>query len=189
MDEEVVDVFNGVKLKWVFVCRPVNPKLVQKSSSHGLEIRAFELTFPHKYKDAKSMKQESKSSKIFTLDPDYACFGFVNHMWVPLINFPDGSYYKYVKHRIDVLDKENFVCKYTLIEGDSLGDKLESIVYEVKFEASSDNGGSVCKVASEYHTKGDHEIKEEVFKASQEKAVELYKVVEAHLLANPDLYA
>ncbi|KAJ0093714.1 hypothetical protein Patl1_24957 [Pistacia atlantica] len=108
---------------------------------------------------------------------------------IKLINFPDGNYYKYVKHRIDVLDKENFVCKYTLIEGDTLGDKLESIVYEVKFEASSDNGGSVCKVASEYHTKGDHEIKEEVFKASQEKAVELYKVVEAHLLANPDLYA
>ncbi|KAJ0025669.1 hypothetical protein Pint_09126 [Pistacia integerrima] len=77
--------------------RPVDPKLVQKSSSHGLEIRAFELTFPNKYKDmvvdsyltyllkeAKSMKQESKSLKIFTLDPDYACFGFVNHTWVPV---------------------------------------------------------------------------------------------------------
>ncbi|XP_044484697.1 major allergen Pru ar 1-like [Mangifera indica] len=107
---------------------------------------------------------------------------------IKLINFADGSQYKYVKHRIDVLDKENFVCKYTLIEGDNLGEKLESIVYEVKFEASG-KGGSICKVASEYHTKGDHEIKEEVFKASQEKAVELYKVVEAHLLANPDLYA
>ncbi|XP_044484298.1 major allergen Pru ar 1-like [Mangifera indica] len=107
---------------------------------------------------------------------------------IKLINFPDGSYYKYMKHRIDVLDKENFVCKYTLIEGDSLGEKLESVVYEVKFEPSG-NGGSICKVASEYHTKGDHEIKEEVFKASQEKAAELYKVVEAHLLANPDLYA
>jgi len=47
-----------------------------------------------------------------------------------------GSHFKYLKHKIDALDTANFVCKYTLIEGDVLGDKVECVVYEVKFVAS-----------------------------------------------------
>uniref|UniRef100_A0A5B7A9U9 Putative major allergen Pru ar 1-like n=1 Tax=Davidia involucrata TaxID=16924 RepID=A0A5B7A9U9_DAVIN len=103
-------------------------------------------------------------------------------------NFPEGGHFKYLKHKIDALDAEKLVCKYTLIEGDVLGDKLESIVYEVKFEASG-NGGSICKMSSEYHTKGDVELKEEDIKEGKDKAMGMYKVVEAYLLANPDLYA
>ena len=51
-----------------------------------------------------------------------------------------------MKHRIDELDIENFVCKYTMIEGDPLGDKLESIAYDVRFEAVSDGEGCICKM-------------------------------------------
>ncbi|KAH9766024.1 hypothetical protein WN944_025390 [Citrus x changshan-huyou] len=107
---------------------------------------------------------------------------------IKITNFADGGNFKYAKHRIDELDKDNFRCKYTVIEGDMLGTILESIVYDVKFEASG-NGGSICKVASEFHTKGDQEIKEEALKEAEEKAMGLHKIVEAHLLANPDLYA
>ncbi|KAA8548981.1 hypothetical protein F0562_000665 [Nyssa sinensis] len=63
-------------------------------------------------------------------------------------NFTDGSHFKYLKHRIDALDKENFLCKYSLIEGDVLGHNLELIAYEVKFEASGD-GGCICRMTSE----------------------------------------
>ncbi|KAK9278230.1 hypothetical protein L1049_027792 [Liquidambar formosana] len=77
-----------------------------------------------------------------------------------------------------MLDTENLLCKYTLVEGDSLGRKLESIVYKVKFEASS-NGGCVCKMTSEYHTKADVELKEDEVKAGKDNAMGLYKVVEA----------
>ncbi|XP_010245452.1 PREDICTED: pathogenesis-related protein STH-2-like [Nelumbo nucifera] len=104
------------------------------------------------------------------------------------ISFTESSHFKYMKHRIDAVDKENYVCKYTLIEGDVLGDKLQSIAYEVKFEGSAD-GGCVCKMTSEYHTVGDFEIKEEDIKAGKEKAMAMHKVVEAHLLENPHLYA
>ncbi|KAF2313849.1 hypothetical protein GH714_018308 [Hevea brasiliensis] len=52
------------------------------------------------------------------------------------VNFTEASDLKYVKNRIEELDKDNLVCKYTLIEGDPLGDKLDSIAYEVKFEAA-----------------------------------------------------
>ncbi|KAL6968569.1 hypothetical protein U1Q18_034372, partial [Sarracenia purpurea var. burkii] len=102
-------------------------------------------------------------------------------------NFAEGSHFKYMKHRVDVVDVENCYSKYTLIEGDALGDALESIVYEVKFEASGT--GSICKSTSHYHTKVGVEIKEEDIKAGKDKAMGMYKVVEDYLIANPDVYA
>lgn len=99
-----------------------------------------------------------------------------------------ASHFKYVKHRIDELDIDNLVCKYTMIEGDPLGDKLESIAYEVKFEAASD-GGCNCKMISNYNAIGDFTIEEEEIKAGKDKALAIYKVVESHLLENPNVYA
>ncbi|XP_030463169.1 major allergen Pru ar 1-like [Syzygium oleosum] len=107
---------------------------------------------------------------------------------IKVTNFAEGGHLKFLKHRIDALDTENLVCKYTLIEGDVIFEKIELVVYEVKFLASG-NGGCVCKMTSEYHTKGDVELKEEEIKQGKEKAMGLYKVVEEYLLANPDVYA
>ncbi|OIT40509.1 pathogenesis-related protein sth-2 [Nicotiana attenuata] len=95
---------------------------------------------------------------------------------------------KYLKHKLHVIDDKNLVTKYSLIEGDILGDKLESITYDVKFETSS-NGGCICKTSTEYHTKGDYVIKEEEHNEGKDKAMELFKVVEEYLLANPTVYA
>ncbi|KAL3722101.1 hypothetical protein ACJRO7_034456 [Eucalyptus globulus] len=103
-------------------------------------------------------------------------------------NFAEGGHLKYLKHRIDAIDIENLVCKYTLIDGDVVFDKIEYVAYEVKFEDSSD-GGCMCKMTSEYHTKAGAELKEEDIKQGKDKAMGLYKVVEEYLLANPDVYA
>ncbi|KAL6186018.1 hypothetical protein ACLB2K_042140 [Fragaria x ananassa] len=86
-----------------------------------------------------------------------------------------GSHFQYVKHRIDELDQDNYVCKYTMIEGDALGDKLESIGYEVKFEAASD-GSSICKMTSNYNTIGEAEVKEEEIIAGKNSAMGIYKI-------------
>ncbi|GMY16983.1 pathogenesis-related protein STH-2-like [Fagus crenata] len=104
------------------------------------------------------------------------------------INFPEGAHFKYMKHRIDVLDTQNYLCKYTLIEGDVLSEKIEFIAYEVKFESSSD-GGCVCKMTSEYHPAGDFTINEEEIKGGKERAMAMYKVVETYLLENAAAYA
>ncbi|XP_010245454.1 PREDICTED: pathogenesis-related protein STH-2-like [Nelumbo nucifera] len=129
----------------------------------------------------KLMPQSIKSVEIIQGDGGA---GSINQ-----INFPEGGHFKYLKHRIDALDKDNLVCKYTLVEGDVLGDKLESIAYEVKFEAAA-NGGCVCKMTSEYHTtSGDVEVREEEIKTGKERAMGMYKVVEAYLLENPHVYA
>ncbi|KAH7511429.1 hypothetical protein ACOSP7_007238 [Xanthoceras sorbifolium] len=104
------------------------------------------------------------------------------------VNFTEACSYKYAKHRIDELDEENLVCKYTMIEGDALGDKLESIAYEVRFEAASD-GGCICKMTSTYQIIGEFEIKDEEIKASKERVLGIYKLVDNYLLNNPQVYA
>ncbi|XP_050290762.1 major allergen Pru ar 1-like [Quercus robur] len=103
------------------------------------------------------------------------------------ITFGVDSKFKYLKHKIEGIDKENFTYSYSVIEGDALMDTLEKISYEIKLTPSP-NGGSICKSTCKYHTKGDIEIKEDEIKGSKERASGLFKVVESYLLANPDTY-
>ncbi|KAM7521442.1 hypothetical protein LguiA_011344 [Lonicera macranthoides] len=101
-------------------------------------------------------------------------------------NFTEGSMYKYLKHRIDALDEENYMCKYTLIEGNVLGDALESISYEIKFDKEGE--GAICNITSEYHPKCNVEITEDEIKEGKDKAMGMYKLVEDYLLSNPNAY-
>ncbi|KAG4949140.1 hypothetical protein AAZX31_15G139600 [Glycine max] len=103
-------------------------------------------------------------------------------------NFVEGNQVKNIKNRIDEIDEETLTYNYTLIEGEALKDKFASIAHEIKFEAAPD-GGSISKVTSKYYLKGDVEINEEDIKASKEIVLGIYKVVEAYLLQNPDVYA
>ncbi|MBA0710652.1 hypothetical protein Golax_009924, partial [Gossypium laxum] len=54
-----------------------------------------------------------------------------------------------------------------------------------KLEASPD-GGSICKTSSKYYTIGEFELKEEGIEMGKEKALGMFKAIEAYLLANPD---
>ncbi|GLT56219.1 hypothetical protein SLA2020_292790 [Shorea laevis] len=101
-------------------------------------------------------------------------------------NFAEGSHFKFMKHKIEALNVDND-CKYSLIERYALGDTLESITSEVKFEAAS--AGRVCKMTNHYHTKGEFVFQEEEIKAGKDKAAGMYKLVEEYLVANPDVYA
>ncbi|KAL6186020.1 hypothetical protein ACLB2K_042142 [Fragaria x ananassa] len=93
-----------------------------------------------------------------------------------------------VQNRVDEVDDEKYVYNYTLIEGDaSVMEKVEFISYEVKFEATPE-GGSKNRMVSKYHTKGDIVLNEEDMISGREKALGMYKVVEAYLLQNPDVY-
>ncbi|PHT55094.1 Pathogenesis-related protein STH-21 [Capsicum baccatum] len=91
---------------------------------------------------------------------------------------------KYLKQKIHVIDD----TKYSLIEGDVLGDKAESVGYDGKFEASAD-GGCVCTTVIVYNTKGDYVVTEEEHNVHKEKASDLLKAIEAYLLASPSIYA
>ncbi|XP_049385869.1 major strawberry allergen Fra a 1-2-like [Solanum stenotomum] len=56
-----------------------------------------------------------------------------------------GGNFKSIKYRVDELNEEAYIYKYTLIEGDGLVDNLEKITYDVKFEQSAD-GGSISNI-------------------------------------------
>ncbi|KAL4313292.1 hypothetical protein GQ457_01G030230 [Hibiscus cannabinus] len=103
------------------------------------------------------------------------------------VTFGEGSQFEYMKQKVEALDEEKFAYTYSVIEGDVLMNKLEKITYEMKMEASPD-GGSVCKTTSKYYTIGDFELKEEGIKAGKEKALGMFKAIEAYLQANPDAY-
>ncbi|XP_044484300.1 major strawberry allergen Fra a 1-2-like [Mangifera indica] len=103
------------------------------------------------------------------------------------ITFGEGSQFDYVKHKVEALDKENFIYSYSVIEGDALMKSLEKITYEIKLASSAD-GGSICKSISKYYTIGNFAITEEQIKAGKEKSSGLFKATEAYLLANPDAY-
>ncbi|KAL0414200.1 UNVERIFIED_CONTAM: Major allergen Pru ar 1 [Sesamum radiatum] len=105
---------------------------------------------------------------------------------VKLIHFGEGSQYKSVKHRVDALDTENLTHTYSIIEGDdALMGALESITYHIKIVPTED-GGCICKNRSIYHTKGDVEINEEKIKEGKERAMAMFKAIEAYLKANPE---
>ncbi|XP_038720096.1 pathogenesis-related protein STH-21-like [Tripterygium wilfordii] len=104
------------------------------------------------------------------------------------LNFTEDHPYKYVKHQIDAIDKEKFVCKYRFIEGDVLLDKLEFITYEIKFEGYG-SGGCVCKMKSEYIPKEGVEIQEVDVELGKDRSIGMYEVVEAYLLAHPQIYS
>ncbi|KAF8015575.1 hypothetical protein BT93_H1175 [Corymbia citriodora subsp. variegata] len=104
---------------------------------------------------------------------------------VKQINFVEGSQLSSMKNRVDELNEETFTYKHTMI---NLQGKFESIAYEVKFKPTLD-GGSKNKMTSTYYVKGNVDLEEEDIKAGKERALGMYKVVEAYLLQNPNAYA
>ncbi|XP_017632888.1 major strawberry allergen Fra a 1.06-like [Gossypium arboreum] len=103
------------------------------------------------------------------------------------VTFGKGSQFKYMKQKVEAIDNENFVYIYNVVEGDALMNKLEKITYETKLKAFPD-GGSVCRTTSKYYTIGDLELKEEGIKAGKDKALGIFKAIEAYILENPNAY-
>ncbi|KAL8473842.1 hypothetical protein ACS0TY_030629 [Phlomoides rotata] len=86
-EEEIVDIFNGEKFKWLWMCDTTEAKCFfnprEMNSPAKTEVRSFELTFHKKNRDmvlnsylpyvaneAKTLKQEKKTIKIHTVDHD-----------------------------------------------------------------------------------------------------------------------
>ncbi|KAI3871632.1 hypothetical protein MKX03_014403 [Papaver bracteatum] len=107
---------------------------------------------------------------------------------VQQVNMVDESPVKYMKLRLDSEERDKLVCRYTVIECDAFGDKIDCVSNEIKFE-DGPNGGCIVKAKRTYHPKGDTVLSEEEIKAGKEKATEHYKVIESYLVENPEIYA
>lgn len=94
-----------------------------------------------------------------------------------------------MKHKIEAIDTENFSCTLSLIEGDILFDRLESAVYEVKFEPSTHVSGCICKMNSYYQAKMAVHLNDKDIEMGKDKALGLYKIIEDYLIQNPNVCA
>ncbi|KDP26937.1 hypothetical protein JCGZ_21030 [Jatropha curcas] len=101
--------------------------------------------------------------------------------------FVEGSEVKYVKNRIDAIDKDNFIYNYTTFEGALWSNTIEKVSYEIKL-VSAPNGGSIVKSIGKDYAKGDAKIDGEVIKAGEQQILAMFKVIETYLLANPNAY-
>uniref|UniRef100_A0A5B7B9Q7 AAA+ ATPase domain-containing protein n=1 Tax=Davidia involucrata TaxID=16924 RepID=A0A5B7B9Q7_DAVIN len=99
-NEEITDVFDGANFQWVLICRRVEAKNFYNprdtNSTLRSEVRSFELTFhkkhkakvlesylPYILKEAKSMRQEKKTVKIFTVDAEMM-YSNLADVWTPV---------------------------------------------------------------------------------------------------------
>jgi len=90
-----------------------------------------------------------------------------------------------VKQKVDVVDEENYVYQYTIVEGDLLTEPLEKVCNEYKLVPNSD-GGCIVKATRKYYTKGDAELTQDFLNSTNQMSALFAKAVDDYLLANPD---
>ncbi|KAI5649750.1 hypothetical protein M9H77_35755 [Catharanthus roseus] len=92
------------------------------------------------------------------------------------------------KVKIDAIDTQNKICKFTITEGEYQGNKvMESVTVEEKYEPSS-NGGCVIKTKSNYNPKAAHNYSNTKGEMLAH-GTSILKTVEAFVLANPAICA
>ena len=92
-----------------------------------------------------------------------------------------------MKERVDEIDEEKMVYKYTTIEGESLGKKLSAASFEVKIVPRKE-GGCVASWGCNYETLPGAQLDEGRVKEIKEKSNVMLKKIEEYLLSNPNLY-
>ncbi|KAH7676464.1 Bet v I type allergen protein [Dioscorea alata] len=102
----------------------------------------------------------------------------------PAANAP----FSYVKEKVDVLDHENKVYKYSSVEGGLLGVRFNSCSFEIKF-APSHEGGTIGKLTCHYDTTDDTPVGEEEKGQILTGLLGMLNAVEAYLVANPTAFA
>lgn len=95
--------------------------------------------------------------------------------------------FTYVKDRVDIMDNEKHLFKYTVIEGGPIDSKLKSYSIEIQFQATSSEG-CLSKMTLDYDTINDSLLPEEKVAKMKEGIMGMGKAMEAYLQANPDAY-
>jgi len=104
------------------------------------------------------------------------------------INFTPGNKpFSFIKERVDEIDEEKLVYKYTVIEGGPLGDKLISLSFEMKFVAKEEGGCVITRTAN-YETLPDAQFDEGKVKEIKENINIMFGKTEQYLISNPNLY-
>ncbi|XP_011001152.1 PREDICTED: major pollen allergen Bet v 1-D/H-like [Populus euphratica] len=123
-------------------------------------------------------------SSIEILEGDGAGVGSVKKF-----NFTDViKDYSYVKDRVEVMDLENHIVKYSTLEGGVMGIKVKSYTVEISLTATN-KGGCLSKMKIEYESIGDSLLSEEDANDMQQGIFAMVKAIDAHLVENHTAYA
>jgi len=95
--------------------------------------------------------------------------------------------FRSVKERVNEIDSENMVYKYSVIEGAGLGILLSSFSTEVKITPSED-GGCVVARTSNFEIIAGAQFDEGKAREMKETMYTMFNKVEQYLLSNPNLY-
>ncbi|RWR76481.1 pathogenesis-related protein 1-like protein [Cinnamomum micranthum f. kanehirae] len=93
--------------------------------------------------------------------------------------------FTYVKDRVDIMDDEKHVFKYTVFEGGVIGNKLKSYSSEIQFQATS-SGDYLSKMTVDYDTINNNFLPEEEVAKMKEGIMGMGKAMEAYIQANLD---
>nr|ABK22883.1 unknown [Picea sitchensis] len=104
------------------------------------------------------------------------------------LNFtPANKDFSYAKERVDEMDEEKMVFKYTTIEGGLLGKNLSALNFELKFVPRKE-GGCVVSWICNYETLPGAQLDEGKAQEMKEQSNAMFKKIEQYLLSNPNLY-
>ncbi|XP_047951722.1 major allergen Pru ar 1-like [Salvia hispanica] len=107
---------------------------------------------------------------------------------IKVLSYYEGGEVKTMTHRVDELDEENLVYKFSILEGGNMGIDFESVSVVNKVEAGPD-GGSIFKSVNTYTTKGDNESAiQESIKKGKESVAGFFQAIVGHLQSNSDAY-
>ncbi|KAJ0092887.1 hypothetical protein Patl1_24965 [Pistacia atlantica] len=114
--------------KWLVIMGVVTDELeVTCAHPPAKMFKAFVLEADNLFR--KVLPQEVKSGELLEGDEGVGS--------IKKVTFVEGDKTTYLKHKIDAIDKENFVFCYTSFEGDFLVNKFEKISHETKVGAIS----------------------------------------------------
>lgn len=100
---------------------------------------------------------------------------------------PANKDFSYVKERLDLIDEENMVHKYAVIEGGSMGKKLSALNFELKF-VHKEEGGCLLTWICNYETLPGSSVGEARAEEIKKLDDAMFKAIEQYLVFNPDLY-
>ncbi|KAK1592012.1 hypothetical protein Q3G72_017717 [Acer saccharum] len=97
--------------------------------------------------------------------------------------------FSYVMDRVEVMDGENHVFKYSVVEGGLVGLKVSSYVAEVILTPASDGGGCLVNLKIEYESLGESLLSEEDAAKIISGTVAMVKAADEYLLENFKAYS
>ncbi|GLJ10569.1 hypothetical protein SUGI_0130900 [Cryptomeria japonica] len=107
-------------------------------------------------------------------------------LWVGFSDVANKDF-SYVKEKVEEVDKEKLVYRYSHVEGGLLGKKVASTTYEYKYTPKV-GGRCICSSVVHFDILSGVPHDKEKVKEIKEMSTALFKKIEAYLIVNPSLF-